>query len=285
MCSRWVLNRSPHWPAQRFPSANLASKSNCSTKSSLEDCTSSVKWERRWWVGIRSKDRSSRFTMLASQGPGAPLTKAGLRVGDRLILTKPLGTGVLLAAHMQARCEARWMDTLLPTMLLSNQPAAQLVNGFDILGLTDVTGFGLAGHLLEMLRASNASAELLLDQIPLLAGVGELVSEGIESTLGPANRAVEANIRVTERQRRDSRYASLFDPQTSGGLLLGVRESQVDAVLSRLAELSDVPAAVIGDVVESVDREPSIKIARGEGPEVRSQKPEARSQKSEISDD
>ncbi|MDA1048956.1 MAG: selenide, water dikinase SelD [Planctomycetota bacterium] len=225
------------------------------------------------------------FTMLASQGPGAPLTKAGLRVGDRLILTKPLGTGVLLAAHMQARCEARWMDTLLPTMLLSNQPAAQLVNGFDILGLTDVTGFGLAGHLLEMLRASNASAELLLDQIPLLAGVGELVSEGIESTLGPANRAVEANIRVTERQRRDSRYASLFDPQTSGGLLLGVRESQVDAVLSRLAELSDVPAAVIGDVVESVDREPSIKIARGEGPEVRSQKPEARSQKSEISDD
>ncbi|MEO8497932.1 MAG: selenide, water dikinase SelD, partial [Planctomycetota bacterium] len=106
------------------------------------------------------------FTMLADQGPGAPLTKAGLRIGDHLILTKPLGSGVLLAAHMQAKCEARWMDALLRTMLLSNQPAAKLVDEFDIRGLTDVTGFGLAGHLLEMLRASKASAEIVLDRIP-----------------------------------------------------------------------------------------------------------------------
>jgi selenide,water dikinase len=196
--------------------------------------------------------------MLAGQGSDAPLTKAGLREGDRLILTKPLGTGVLLAAHMQAKCKARWMDALLPTMLLSNQSAARLVHEFDIRGLTDVTGFGLAGHLLEMLRASNVSANLLLDQIPLLAGVDELVQAGIESTLSPANRAVEANIRVTEQQRRNSRYATLFDPQTCGGLLLGVRESEVDAVLSRLAELSDVPATLIGDVAAANGTEPRI---------------------------
>ena len=200
------------------------------------------------------------FTMLADQGPNAPLTKAGLRVGDRLILTKPLGSGILLAAHMQARCEARWMDALLRTMLLSNQPAAKLVEEFDIRGLTDVTGFGLAGHLLEMLRASKASAELMLDRIPLLDGVDVLVKEGLESTLVPANRAVETNIRVAEQQRRNARYAALFDPQTCGGLLLGVRESDVDAVLSRLAAMSDVPAALIGHVTEVDDREPNICI-------------------------
>lgn len=200
------------------------------------------------------------FTMLADQGPNAPLTKAGLRVGDRLILTKPLGSGVLLAAHMQARCAARWMDALLRAMLLSNQPAAKLVDEFDIRGLTDVTGFGLAGHLLEMLRASNASAELMLDRIPLLDGVDELVGEGVESTLGPANRTVESHVHVAEHHRRDSRYAALFDPQTCGGLLLGVRESDAEAVLARLAEMSDVTAAVIGHVERAESADPSIRI-------------------------
>lgn len=197
------------------------------------------------------------FTMLADQGADAPLTKAGLRSGDRLVLTKPLGTGVLLAAHMQAKCNAPWMDKLLPTMLLSNQRAATLVDEFDISGLTDVTGFGLAGHLLEMLRASNVSAQLDLARVPLLPGVDELVNQGLESTLSPANRHVESSIRVTELQRRDSRYTALFDPQTCGGLLLGVRESLVDAVLARLQSMSDVPAAVIGQVIDEKDNSKS----------------------------
>ena len=200
------------------------------------------------------------FTMLADQGAETPLTKAGLRVGDRLVLTKPLGSGVLLAAHMQAKCKAPWMDALLPTMLLSNQPAAELVDEFDISGLTDVTGFGLAGHLLEMLRASGVSAELSLEQIPLLDGVNQLVGEGIESTLAPANRAVETDIRVSEQQRNNPRFAALFDPQTCGGLLLGVRESELDAVLNRLADLSAVPASVIGSVSECGPSKPQINV-------------------------
>lgn len=199
---------------------------------------------------IEGPQLTAGFTMLADQGTAAPLTKAGLRVGDRLVLTKPLGTGVLLAAHMQAKCEARWMDELLPTMLLSNQMAAGLVNEFDISGLTDVTGFGLAGHLLEMLRASNSAAELRLTDVPLLAGVAQLITDGIESTLGPANRDVEASIQSMERDRQIPQYAALFDPQTCGGLLLGVREDDVVSVLARLAELSDVPAVVIGRVVQ-----------------------------------
>ncbi len=199
------------------------------------------------------------FTMLADQGTKPPLTKAGLRVGDRLILTKPLGTGVLLAAHMQAKCEARWYDRLVPTMLLSNQHAAALVDEFDIGGLTDVTGFGFAGHLLEMLHASGAAAELQLDSIPLLDGAEQLIDGGIESTLAPANRAAETEIRIAEKQRTDAKFAALFDPQTCGGLLLGVRESDVDSVLAKLREMSEVPAAVIGQVVEASNA-PAIQI-------------------------
>ena len=201
------------------------------------------------------------FTMLADSAQDKPLTKAGLRAGDKLVLTKPLGSGILLAAHMQARCGARWMDRLLPTMLLSNQHAAALVTQFDIGGVTDVTGFGLAGHLLEMLRASGLGCQLQLDAIPLLSGVRELASAGLESTLAPVNRVAEADIRVDESLRASPTYAALFDPQTCGGLLLGVRDSDVEGVLERLRDQSDVPPAVIGDVVEAEADTPRVSVA------------------------
>lgn len=200
------------------------------------------------------------FTMLADQGSSKPRTKASLRPGDHLVLTKPLGTGVLLVAHMNAECRAEWMTPLLDSMLLSNQPAAALVDEFDIAGLTDITGFGLAGHLLEMLSASDLVCDLTLEQLPLLAGVAELSARGVESTLAPANRAAEVEIRVSEPQRRSERYQILFDPQTSGGLVLGVREPDVEQVLRRLSEQSDVPAAVIGHVDRLSGDTPRIRI-------------------------
>jgi len=188
------------------------------------------------------------YTMLASQGDGPARTKGRLREGDLLVLTKPLGSGVLLAAQMQARCKAPWMVELMQSMLLSNQPAASLVDEFDIAALTDITGFGLAGHLLEMLDASNFGCELQLDTIPLLPGTVELINERVESTLAPANRAAELKVRVSEKLRDTAQYRVLFDPQTSGGLLLGVQEKHVERVLLRLAEQSDIPTGVIGRV-------------------------------------
>ncbi len=194
------------------------------------------------------------FTILADHGDEAPTTKGQLRPGDRLILTKPLGTGVLLAAHMQALCKADWMTTLLDSMLTSNQVAASLVGEFPLTGITDVTGFGLAGHLLEMLHASDVAAELKIDQIPLLPGVDELILEHkIESTLAPGNRDAETEMYSSAEVQSDARYAALFDPQTSGGLLLGVPESYVDEVLKRLQEMGSVASSVIGHVVEGAD--------------------------------
>jgi selenide, water dikinase len=200
------------------------------------------------------------FSLLADAGDDTPRLKSGLRRGDQLVLTKPLGSGILLAAQMQARLRARWMDELLPTLLASNQPAAEIARQFDVSGMTDVTGFGFAGHLLEMLRASNLAAEICLADVPLLAGVAELAAEGVESTLAPANRGVESEIenrRPAETHaakthaagRLAAAYSALFDPQTSGGLLFGVRPEQVDSLLARLRDSSGVGASAVGEVV------------------------------------
>jgi selenide,water dikinase len=211
---------------------------------------------------IEGEQLTVGYTLLADSGLRGPRLKSGLRPGDKLVLTKPLGSGILLAAHMRAACQAPWMQSLIAAMLASNRAAAELVEEFDVGGMTDVTGFGLAGHLLEMLRASGVAVNINLSSLPLLPGVAELVAEGVESTLAPANRAAEADI---DRDRAavsaaSPSYAALFDPQTSGGLLLGLRENEADRYLSRLSEISDIPCAVIGVVAERNPSTPAVRV-------------------------
>lgn len=202
------------------------------------------------------------FSLLGDAGAERPHLKSGLRAGDLLVLTKPLGSGILLAAHMQARCRAAWMDALIPVLLASNQPAAEVAGRFDVSGATDVTGFGLAGHLLEMLNASQAAAELRLDALPLLPGAAELVAEGVESTLAPANREAESEIEDARSSANASRaaYSVLFDPQTSGGLLLGVRPDQAEQFVAQLREANPCSVAIIGEVVPTEPERPSLRL-------------------------
>ena len=189
------------------------------------------------------------FTVLGTQGGRPSWTKGGLRSGDRLVLTKPLGTGVLLAAHMQARCRAVWFGPLLTSMLASNGPAAGRLESFDLHAMTDVTGFGLAGHLLGMLRASDMAAEIHMDAVPLLPGAAALFDEGLESTLAPSNRDVEADMESGSSIHTLAGYRALFDPQTGGGLLIGVAPPHADRLLEHLASLGYRQASVIGEVI------------------------------------
>jgi selenide,water dikinase len=201
------------------------------------------------------------FTILASPGASPPLTKGSLRPGDRLVVTKALGTGVLLAAHMRARCRAAWWPPLMQAMLMSNESAAAAASSHSVSGLTDVTGFGLAGHLLEMLTASRVSVRLDLATVPLLPGAEILLAEGLESTLAPANRDAEAAITVGEASlSATARYRALFDPQTGGGLLIGVAGHQADALVASLVARGYTAAAVIGDVVPVSDLGPRITL-------------------------
>jgi len=204
------------------------------------------------------------FTILGSQRAACALNdqplrlKSQLKPGDRLILTKPLGTGVLLAAHRQARCSGDDFITLLKSLLSSNMRESRIADHFQLRAATDVTDFGLLGHLSEMLQASQLCATINLDNIPLLPGACQLLAEGLESSLAPANRqAAEQLHESLTLQSSDSHrfaaYCALFDPQTSGGLLLAVPAYQLEAVLHSLSQsdsISPTPShAVIGTVL------------------------------------
>jgi selenide,water dikinase len=199
------------------------------------------------------------FTLLASQISDPPRTKGRLREGDQLVLTKPLGVGILLAAHMRAECRAEWFTALMASMLKSNQAAARCLDRFDVSGLTDVTGFGLGGHLREMLEASHVGARLDVVALPLLPGVAELVANGIESTLVPANRERTGTLSLGVPPS-DARVQAVFDPQTCGGLLIGVGARDATALVEALRALGYTEACVVGEVVAPAE---GIRIARG----------------------
>lgn len=200
------------------------------------------------------------FTVLADQR-NERFGKGELQDGDRLILTKPLGVGVLLASHMRADCRWNWFEAAQKSMLLSNEAAAALARRGGVAAATDVTGFGLAGHLLEMLRASRASASLSLRSIPLLPGAAEQFKSGLESTLAPANRAAERSIRAPNDVSTQPQYAALFDPQTSGGLLLAVSPDRAAELIAALCESGYAEAADIGTVHKAADQRSVIEVS------------------------
>lgn len=208
------------------------------------------------------------FTLLADQGKGMPRYKGNLNDGDFLLVTKPLGTGILLAGHMRALCHGDWYTAMLNTMLVSNYDAGLLAERWNLPAITDVTGFGLAGHLLEMLHASNLAADLYWQTIPLLSGTRELYEDHrIESTLAPANRAAEAEIDAPAQFQDTTEYAALFDPQTCGGMLLGIPERMLDEVIADWRNHAKVPFSIIGRVREKGDTR-TISIASTDLPKV-----------------
>jgi selenide, water dikinase len=201
---------------------------------------------------IESGELTAGFTVLGSLDGQEPLCKSGLKPGSQLLITKPIGSGTLLAALPQAVTRAQWMDELLHWMKQSNELAARLTREVNAQAVTDVTGFGLAGHLFEMLEASGVTAEISLSQLPLFSGFVELISQGIESTLAPGNRAVESRITVAESIKATPQWPALFDPQTSGGLLLGVAENELDNTLKQFAEAGQ-SVFRIGQVTETTE--------------------------------
>lgn len=194
-------------------------------------------------------DLTIGYTVIGSLEGRSPMTKANLKSGDKLILTKPLGTGVLLAGNEQCVCHAEWMDAALESMLTNNAVAAELAREFEVSALTDVTGFGLAGHLLEMLDASSIDSRISLSSLPLLDGFAELSNDGIRSSLDPANREAAARVNSDSQPvTESSSFDALFDPQTSGGLLIGIEPGRANELAGRLRGAGYHRAAVIGEV-------------------------------------
>jgi selenide, water dikinase len=190
------------------------------------------------------------FAVTGLADPARLLRKSGLRPGDALVLTKPLGTGIVLAGHMRGLASAAWLMAAIDSMRMSNAAASRILQQYGAVACTDVTGFGLAGHLMEMLRASGVAAVLWPDQVPVLPGALELAAHGVESTLAVENRRTLAGTRA------DARGALLIDPQTSGGLLAGIACERAEACVTALRN-QGIAAAIIG-VVES--GEPTVRL-------------------------
>jgi selenide,water dikinase len=200
------------------------------------------------------------FSINGRVDPQRVLRKRGLRVGDRLVLTKAIGTGTLFAADMRHRARGPWIAAAVRAMIQSSREAARCLQAHGATACTDVTGFGLLGHLVEMLSASAMDAELALDAVPLLDGAAETVEAGFLSSLQPQNVRLRRAIAEVEHAARHPRFALLFDPQTSGGLLAGVPDASVEACVAELRSLGYLASAAIGVVTPRRHEHASVRL-------------------------
>ncbi|MCG8695201.1 MAG: selenide, water dikinase SelD [Minwuiales bacterium] len=182
-------------------------------------------------------------------GRDSLLRKTGLQSGDALILTKPLGTGAIFAADMRAEAKSAWVDGAIAAMLVSNGPAAGILRQHGATACTDITGFGLLGHLAEMLRGAAVAVDLSLDALPALDGALDLMARGVVSSLHPANETNAANLAPGSKAGHPA-YPLLFDPQTAGGLLAGVSVDRADACIAAMQDSGYTDARVIGNVTQ-----------------------------------
>ncbi len=178
------------------------------------------------------------------------LRKSGLREGDKLVLTRPLGTGIIFAAEMRGQATADAIQTAISSMRQSNRSASECLARHGATAATDVTGFGLAGHLIEMLEAANVSGELNLDNVPAYPQAVALAETGMASTLLPENLALACRL-SGDTQHSPAVLALLFDPQTSGGLIAGVPADRAQACIDDMKRNGMPHAAIVGEALRS----------------------------------
>jgi selenide, water dikinase len=243
------------WTALAIASVPYASsqKMRSDLSAMLQGATEILRADGCTLVGGHSAEASEAalgFSVTGLVDANMIMRKSGLQPGDQLILTKPLGTGIVLAGHMRGNARSRWLLAAIESMRTTNAAAARIALAFRPTAGTDVTGFGLAGHLQEMLNASNVAAVLRLQAIPALPGARALAAHGIESSLAPDNRRLLGDTPDT---------ALLVDPQTSGGLLLGLPPARAAACLQALRD-GGQNAAIIGEAEPARDGAARIRL-------------------------
>lgn len=182
--------------------------------------------------------------------PGEQVTNAGARPGDVLVLTKPIGTGIITTAGKNGVVEADVLASAIATMETLNNGASEAMMHVGVSACTDVTGFGLMGHLKAMMVASGAGARLYWSRVPLLPGTWELAQEGIAPGGTHRNLASLGPLVRWHDSLDDRVKLVLSDAQTSGGLLISLSQAKVDTLLRELEKHGVPEVAVIGEVVE-----------------------------------
>ena len=175
-------------------------------------------------------------------------TNSGAKPGDVLVLTKPIGSGVLFNANLKKMVSAAALDACVETISTLNKNAAETLKEFEVHAVTDVTGFGLAGHGLEMAKASGVRLEISMDALPVMDEAFEMYDKGVSTGVNRYNRRLTADHLIFQAQPPPRREEILFDPQTSGGLLAALPHAQCQGLIDRLHKRGVGQARIIGDV-------------------------------------
>jgi selenide,water dikinase len=203
---------------------------------------------------IRDEETKFGYSVTGTVNPARVMKNGGARPGDRLILTKAIGTGVISTAIKKGVAKQAWIDAAVASMTTLNKVAAEVITtgragAFPVHALTDITGFGLIGHLREMLLASeNVSATLHADRVPLLEGTMECVRAGYIPGGLNANRDFAECVVEYKSKLSEEMKALLFDPQTSGGLLIAVSGDR-SPELQHALKSGGVNAVDLGEVL------------------------------------
>ena len=198
---------------------------------------------------IEDKELKYGLSVTGVVHPDRVLAKKTLRPGDKLVLTKPLGTGIINTAVKAGMVSAELTDRVTHLMAALNRYAAEIMMDFDVSACTDVTGFGLLGHLAEMIEGSGTGAKIDAQRVPVIAEALDFAAMGMIPGGGHNNRSFREAMVVFGDDIPRSLQDVLFDPQTSGGLLISVDPNQAHSLVTALKEGGVEDAVVIGDVV------------------------------------
>ena len=198
---------------------------------------------------IRDEEIKLGYAVTGTIHPQRVLANRGAKPGDRLIFTKAIGTGVISTAIKRGKANVAWVRDAVRSMTTLNRAAAEVASGFEVHGMTDVTGFGLIGHAREMAVASGVSLRLHASQVPLLAGALECVRAGFVPGGLKANRSFAEDCVEYAGDVPEEIRTLLYDPQTAGGLLVAVAASDAEHLVRELHS-SEIGAAEVGEVLQ-----------------------------------
>jgi len=198
---------------------------------------------------VEDKELKYGLSVTGVVHPAQVLTKKNLRPADQLVLTKPLGTGIINTAIKAGMASVELTDKVTHLMALLNRDAAKIMSNFNVSACTDVTGFGLLGHLAEMVCGSGKGVRIFSKQVPVIAEALEFASMGIIPAGAHKNREFRESMVVFAETVERSRQDVLVDPQTSGGLLIGVSANQANELITALKDAGIGDAAQIGEVL------------------------------------
>lgn len=203
---------------------------------------------------VQDQEPKYGLIVLGMAHPDQLMSKGAAQPGDVLMLSKPLGFGTMTTAIKNQKATSDDIDDVITWMMLLNRDAASLATAFDVRAATDITGFSLLGHAWEMAAASGVGLRFKWDALPFLEGARRYAKDFIFPGGASDNKLYfQSHVRFS-RALEEHEELLLFDPQTSGGLLLAVPAEQANAIITRAAELEQ-PLWVVGDVVEGNDIE------------------------------